>query len=212
MRKLFAGAILLALAQTASAATYFATIDGKVDSTFDTWITAQGATSPIKVGDTITATLSWNSGASVGEMLARGFGAMGANTATFRLGDFVWTSAGDFWGEAAPRSIADPSDPLAGYRSIMDDAPDAGDLKITDYAFEIGEYGYALYEGPGFAGAFDKATLRLSMDGTPTIVPNPDEMLPSAPVPEPATWALMLLGFAAVGMGARRRIARPAIA
>jgi hypothetical protein len=210
MRKLFAGALLLASAQSASAATYFATIDGKVDSTFATMFTAPGATSPIKVGDTITATLSWNTGASVAEMLARGFGALGANTATFKLGEFTWTSNGDFWGEAAPRAIADAADPLAGYRSIMDDARGAGDLKITGYAFEIGEFGYDLYEGPGFAGVFDKNTLRLSLNGEQMIAPVPGEEFAAAPVPEPATWAMMVLGFAAAGLGIRRRTLHPA--
>lgn len=208
MRKLIAGAMLMTIAHQATAATYFATIDGMVDSTFTTIFTSAAVASPIKVGDKITATLSWNTGANVAEMLARGFGAMGANLATFKLGDNTWTSGGDFWGEAAPRVIADAADPLAGYQSIMDDAAGAGDLKITDYAFEIGEFGYDLYEGPGFAGMFDKATLRLTVDGEQAIAPPRDEFA-AAPVPEPATWAMMLAGFAAVGVSVRRRAWRP---
>jgi hypothetical protein len=144
-------------------------------------------------------------------MLARGFGgALGADLATFKIGDFTWTSRGDFLGEAAPRHIQDPYDPLNGYHSKMDDAKGAGDLKIAGYSFEIGEFGYDLYEGPGFAGVFDKATLRLSMNGQQLAAPAREEFAAAIPVPEPATWAMMLAGFAAVGVGMRRRTARAA--
>jgi len=208
MRMLIGAALLLAAAQPASAATYFATIKGTVTSKFDTWLTAPGATSPIKVGETITATLSWNTGSSVSEMLARRLGGFGADRTSFQIGEFVWTSAGHTLADGAPQTISGPNDPLAQFESTMDDAKGAGDLKVTGYDFEIGDFGYDLYTGPGYSGTFDIATLSVLMDGTPMLTRQ--ALVPFAPVPEPATWAMMICGFGLAGMRVRNRRPRRA--
>ena len=43
------------------------------------------------------------------------------------------------------------------------------------------------------------------LPGTPPIITPIQYNIPYRAVPEPATWAMMLLGFAAVGSMARRR-------
>ena len=204
MRKLMLGAALLGLAAPAGATTWFATMNGTVTSEFATVFTEPGATSPIKVGDTITATFSYNSGASIGEMLARG---LGANLATFKLGGFTWTSRGDFLGDIAPPDFA-AADPFAGYEVTTDDAPGGGDLHVQGYAFEIGEFGYDLYTGLGFSGTFDPRTLVVMTDGVRSW-PDVSNTVPTAPVPEPATWAMMIGGFGLAGTALRRRKASP---
>jgi hypothetical protein len=84
----------------------------------------------------------------------------------------------------------------------MDDAPGAGDLAVRGYAFEIGEFGYDLYQGWGYAGAFDLASLRIWTEGELIVGNIASE---AAPVPEPAAWALMIAGFGLAGAALRRR-------
>jgi hypothetical protein len=203
------GAIVLAVAAPASAETYFATVKGVVSSEVDTGFTAPGATSPIRVGDTITATFSYNTNASVGEALARSFGMVGAKKATFRLAGFTWSSAGDFGAGFEPVSFDAGPDPLANYYSTMDDAPGGGDLRVQGYDFEVGEFGYGLYTGPGFKGSFDPSTLTVYFNGKlmAPIAPAVEQL--TSPAPEPATWAMMIAGFGLAGAALRSRRTAP---
>lgn len=185
----------LAVGGPASAATMIVLVDGVVTEQYATLDTLPGATSPIQVGDTITARFSYTTGDSIGEMLARSFSMIGANLGTFTLDGYKWSSMGDFLGDIAPPQLAAGEDPLAHYYSTMDDAPGAGDLRIRGYGFDIGEFGYGLYQGPGFRGTFDKDSVRIYRDG---------EMI-QAPVPELTTWAQIIAGFVLVGTAFRRR-------
>jgi hypothetical protein len=108
----------------------------------------------------------------------------------------------------------------------MDDAQGAGDLHVDVYRFQIGEYGYAPYFGPGFNGTFDSNTLAVWVNGTQIV--SPTQSMPrfeesatvsptgpkhrfdestnvTAPVPEPMTWALMIAGFGLAGTALRTR-------
>ena len=203
------GVSLLLAAAPAVASTYVATVRGVVTSQFDTIFTAPGATSPIKVGDTITATFSSMTADSVGSALAMSFGEIGTKKVTFELGGFTWTSAGDFGASFEPIDFAAGADPLATYYSTMDDAPGGGDLHVDGYAFEIGEFGYDLYTGPGFKGVFDRSTLLVYDNGTRLPASDgPQEAI--LPVPEPATWAMMIAGFGIAGAALRTRRTAPA--
>jgi hypothetical protein len=80
--------------------------------------------------------------------------------------------------------------------------------------------GYLLTGDPDGQTAFSwtLAQVQVNTDGstTPTIYPGPGGGAPaltiSTPVPEPATWVMMIVGFGAVGLGLRRRTARLAAA
>lgn len=214
-RGIFAAALLLGTAPV-SAESYFATVSGIVSSQFDTGFTAPGATSPIRIGDTITATFSYMTVDGVASALGVGFGKVGPKKATFTIGDFTWTSAGDFGSGFEPITFDAGPDPLARYYSTMDDAVGAGDLRINGYAFEISDFGYDFYTGPGFSGSFDSATLRAYRDGVlisaqGQALAAPDNQI-SAPVPEAAVWMMMIAGFGLAGTALRSRKVIPALA
>ena len=199
------GVALILGAAPVSAATYYATIRGTVTEQTATIFTAAGATSPIKVGDTITATFTGPSdvGTALGMSLA---GARPGQKVTFKIGDYTWSSAGDFNAGFEPVSFSENEDPLAGYYSTMDDAPGAGDLRVNGYSFQIGEFGYGVYTGPGFKGVFDRSTLVAYQDGRR--IAGQDARMAAAfatPVPEPLTWAMMIGGFGLAGAAIRSR-------
>lgn len=205
-RRMMAAALLTGMSVPASATAYIATVSGTVTDQFATMFTTPGATSPIKVGDTITATFTYLKAETPSEALALGFGKLGPHKATFSLAGYTWSSAGDFMDRLEPISFDPGPDPLAGYASIMDDAPGAGDLNVRGYDFEIGEFGYGLYTGPGFKGSFDKSTLAVWVNGSPVVRPAfSPAFAGAAPVPEPAAWALMISGFGLAGAAFRQR-------
>jgi hypothetical protein len=197
MRVFGLGLLLVLVCSPASGATYFARVEGTITEKFATPFT-ETMSSNIKIGDRITATFSTNTGDSVSELLARSFSALGAYQATFEVSGYKWTSGGDFLNNVGPLTEIDRADPLAGYYALMDDS-EGGDLHIREYSFEIGEFGYQMYVGPGFSGTFDKSTLRIAKDGLAF-----KPLMQLSPVPEPQTWALMLLGFGFVGITARQ--------
>lgn len=199
-------AVLLATAAApAAAATMLATITGRVTEQFDTIFTAPGATSPIRVGDTITATFRYQDSESVSTALAGRFGMFGVNKAVFTLAGFTWTSDGDQLDGAAPPIFTAGGDPLVDYFSIMDDAKGGGDLWVRSYAFEIGEFGYDVYEGPGFRGTFDRESLNVVQEGERFA-----QRAALSPVPELQLWAQMIIGFTLIGAAIRQRSARRA--
>ena len=207
-RRIVAAALLAGMSVPASAMTYLATVRGTMTEQFATMFTAPGATSPIKAGDTITATFTYLKIETAAEAMAAAMGKMGPKV-TFSLDGYTWTSAGDFMARLEPVSFDPGLDPLAGYVSAMDDAKGAGDLKVNGYAFEIGEFGYDLYTGPGFRGSFDKSTLAVWINGRQVVTPAERRTAAfaafAAPVPEPTLWALMIGGFGLVGAALRRR-------
>ena len=88
----------------------------------------------------------------------------------------------------------------------LDDAPGGGDLHVDGYTFEIGEFGYDLYTGPGFKGVFDPSTLEAYRDGFRLASPyGQSEHFAVLPVPEAASWAMMIAGFGLAGAAIRRR-------
>lgn len=210
-RGVVASVLLAGVSIPASAMTYVAQVKGVVTSQFDTGLTAPGTTSPIKVGDTITATFTYMQIETVGEALAARFGMMGPKKVTYQLDGYTWTSTGDFGTGLDPVSFDAGIDPVSNYYSTMDDAPGAGDLHVDGYAFQIGEFGYDLYTGPGFHGQFDAKTLAVWVNGRQIVVPTAST--PSfiqagntvAPVPEPMTWALLIAGFGMAGTALRAR-------
>jgi hypothetical protein len=211
LRGVIASVLLAGVSVPATAMTYVAQVKGVVTSQIDTGLTAPGSTSPIKVGDTITATFTYMEIETVGEALAARFGKIGPKKVTYQLGGYTWTSAGDFGTGLEPVSFEAGIDPVSNYYSTMDDAPGAGDLHVDGYAFQIGEFGYDLYTGPGFDGQFDANTLAVWVNGRQIVVPTAS--MPSfvqsdnavAPVPEPMTWALLIAGFGMAGTALRNR-------
>lgn len=209
MRKAFLAALLFGASGSAQAVTYVGELQGTVTSRFATIFTASGAAEDIVVGDTITARftfvkndaamggpLSWMLGQSLAETMS--------NQASFELAGHRWTSRGDFLAGWVVPQFGTPDDPFAPLSLTMDDAPGAGDLAVTGYAFEIGEFGYDLYQGYGYAGAFDRGSLRLWADGV-QLHGQTAVTAPSIAVPEPAAWALMIAGFGMAGVAMRRK-------
>ncbi|MFD1611895.1 PEPxxWA-CTERM sorting domain-containing protein [Sphingomonas tabacisoli] len=218
-KRFVAAAVLAGVSFPAGAMTYMATVKGVVDSTFDTAVTAPGATSRIEQGDTITATFTFMKIETLAEALAASFGNLGSKKVDFRLDGYTWTSAGDFGASIMPVDFDAGLDPLANYYSTMDDAKGAGDLRVNGYTFEIGEFGYDLYTGPGFKGHFDQSTLAVWVNGRQVVSPtamktidiNPS-LVAAPPVPEPAVWAMMIAGFGLAGTALRTRKQRFAFA
>ena len=200
------GVALLMGAAPAMAGTYYAKVNGVVTEEAATLFTTSGATSPIKVGDMITATFTSMTPDSVGTMMSTRWGGTISPKVTFQIGDFTWTSRGDFAASFEPVTFDAGPDPLAGYYSTMDDAVGGGDLHVDGYTFEIGEFGYDLYTGPGFKGVFDRLSLEAYRNGVR--LPSPygqADYFAVAPVPEPAAWAMMIAGFGLAGAAIRGR-------
>lgn len=195
--KLAGLAVAFMASSSANAATWIASLTGQVTEQFATIFTAPGVTSPIKVGDTITATFRYTDGQSVSESLSGRFAMFGANRATFTVAGLSWSSTDDFLGDLAPPQFAAGADPLGNYYSTMSSRQDGGDLRLRRYAFEIGEFGYGpLYVGPGFRGTFDPASLTTIEEASVASL---------AAVPEATVWAQLIAGFAIVGTAIRQR-------
>jgi hypothetical protein len=207
MRTAILALMLVGSSGSAQAAIYMGEITGTVSSSFATPFTAADAKADIKLGDTITARFAYalpdaQAGGLLAAALGRNLAAMMTNQVSFELAGHRWSSRGSFLNGLVPPSFGPAGDPFRGLALTMDDAPGAGDLEVTGYRFEIGEFGYGLYQGYGYAGAFDLATLKLSNDGAQPIVATPSSL---SPIPEPAAWALMIAGFGLAGMAARQR-------
>lgn len=193
-------AVALIASTSANAATYFATVTGVVTEKTTAWFTDPAVTSPIKVGDTITATFRYTANQSVAETLAGQFGMFGMNRTVFTLGGFTWTSEDDhLYGLVAP-SFQAGVHPLTNFISVMEGSSKGGDLRVRGFTFDIGEYGYGFYQGPAFRGTFDPASL----------VSTEEQPAGLAPVPELTLWAQMIAGFGVIGTALRQRRARRA--
>ncbi len=214
MRKAFLAAALMGVSGSAHAVTYVGEMTGTVTSRFATIFTAEDVGSDIKVGDTITARFSFAGGDMLGgplaAMLGRSLAERMTNQASFELAGHRWTSRGDFLAGLVTPRFGTAADPFAPLSLTMDDAPGAGDLAVAGYAFEIGEFGYDLYQGYGYAGLFDRNSLKLWADGEAMFDRTP--AAESLPVPEPATWALMIAGFGLAGAALRSRRSRVSFA
>ena len=207
MRKTILAGLLLASGASAGGVTYFGEISGKVDSRSATVFTSADARSDIDIGDIITARFSYvvseGFGGPVGAAAAGFLASELTDQISFELAGYRWTSAGDFLDGMVPLSFGPAEDPLRGFALTTDDAPGAGDLQVTGYDFEIGEFGYGLYEGFGYTGAFDRSTLRVWTNERGLAVGSGPVTVTA--VPEPLTWSLMIAGFVMIGAAARRR-------
>jgi hypothetical protein len=215
MRKIMFALGLLGSSVSAGAVTYVGEISGTVTSSFATAFTAAGAAGTIKVGDTITAKFNFAksemSGGPAGWAAGSLLASMVTDQISFELAGHHWTSRGDFLDGMVPLAFASPEDPLKDFYLTTDDAPGAGYLRVDGYDFEIGEFGYDLYQGLGYSGRFDRNTLKLWSNGQLLGSNKPGLTAPElsaetdiAPVPEPATWAMMISGFALVGAAVRK--------
>ncbi|HEV2568203.1 PEPxxWA-CTERM sorting domain-containing protein [Sphingomonas sp.] len=218
MRKTILALALLGSSVSAHAAVYTGEITGTVTSSFATAFTAPGATGDIKVGDTITARFTFAkseaSGGPAGWMAGSLLASMMTDEISFELAGHRWTSRGDFLDGMVPLAFGPIDDPLNGFSLTTDDAPGAGDLQVQGYAFEIGEFGYHLYQGLGYAGSFDRNTLKLWSKNQLIAGPDLSTDIAPAPVPEPASWALMIAGFGLAGSALRstRRTSKVSLA
>jgi hypothetical protein len=75
-------------------------------------------------------------------------------------------------------------------------------LGTTSFDLEVGENGENFFNA--FGGAFQSVTISLS-DGATLADINQVRITAGAAVPEPATWAMFLMGFGAVGYSMRSR-------
>jgi hypothetical protein len=93
-----------------------------------------------------------------------------------------------------------------GNQSIFD-IQDASGFGFTSYGFLSGLDTPAGFEIslPGVSARIDEPNILLDLGS----VPVPDT--PTGAVPEPSTWAMMILGFAGVGFMAYRRKSKPAL-
>lgn len=207
MRSVLMAAALLGSAGSAGAATYVGELRGSVTSQFATEFTAADAAAGIKVGDTIVARFSYVKSeageGSLAEAMGWGLASLMTDQVSFELAGHRWTSRGNFLGGLAPLAFGPANDPFRDLYLTTDDAPGAGDLHVEGYGFEIGEFGYDLYQGFGYKGAFDLASLTLHSGGDSLV--GTRQAVAAVPVPEPAAWALMISGFGLIGGALRRR-------
>lgn len=173
---------------------------------------------PLAIGDTITATLTFNDLVKFTEgsktfytpwPLAYYGGAINIG-----VGPFTWNHVDEIMsGEPGwqsepvggdPNELIDMPRPLLVFDndafqgfdySLFDGTFDRPDITIEGFSFILDESAYVPYLGPSFTGSFDPASVQIT--GL------------ASPAPEPSTWAFMLVGFGAVG-GALRRASRPA--
>jgi hypothetical protein len=102
--------------------------------------------------------------------------------------------------QTGPVEVGDLIDDL--FYMDFDDDHGGGLLSRIDYP--VGTDGYYAIAVGVFGQQGGVYSLSLSGNTGPTI--------PSDAVPEPATWAMMLLGFGAIGASLRRRIGAPVVA
>lgn len=206
MRNFILAMALLGGSVSAHAAVITGEISGTVTSSFATFFTAPGAKQDIKVGDTITARFSYATPEAADGSLSKTAGNFLATLMTdqisFDLAGHRWTSRGDFLAGLVPLNFGPADDPLRNFYLTTDDAPGAGDLRVKGYGFEIGDFGYELYQGQGYAGSFDRNSLKLS-DGGKLLGTQVQAPAAVGPVPEPASWALMIGGLGLVGAALR---------
>ena len=197
--------ILLALLGSsvpANAATFVGELTGTVTSRTVAGFTAANASTAIKVGDTITARFTYfrpdgPSGSAAGA--AGSFlGSMLNDRIEISLGNRSWSAPGSFY-----PGPGGPSDPFAGMSLTLADDPGAGDLALNGYQFKIGDLGTGRYRGFALAGAFNLASLKIQKQGER--LGNSLDNAALAPVPEPASWMLMIAGFGVAGYALRRR-------
>ncbi len=166
-------------------------------------------TSPLAIGDEITATLVFNDSYKHVDGTKIYYGAQHyGGSMRVQAGPFTWNERGDFndgSAEYADNDIYGEIDeyvgisrPLLtfengvfiGFLTKADNYLQAGipDIRIEGFGFKMDEMGALLdYRGPTFAGFFDPESVRIS------------------PIPEPETWAMMLAGFVGIGAAMRRR-------
>jgi hypothetical protein len=200
-------ACALLFAAPAQAATVTIDMSGTLTSKFDGGFTETQA-SPIGIGDSITAHLVFNDAyrGTAGGSTAFDLRTYGGSM-LIQSGPFSWTGTGDFL-DGFPLIDCDagtPGDcfgiarPMArfvgdAFIGLFTEAdsnayPQTPDIVVNGFAFTFGEYGYDLYNGPNFSGAFDPESVRITV----------------TPVPEPASWAMMIAGFGLAGAALQRR-------
>lgn len=95
------------------------------------------------------------------------------------------------------RNLFDPTNGLLNALSYDDDAGPGSDSQITGLALLAGVSYFAV--SSGFANT-DFGAFTLTIDGPGNIIG-----AGGGGVPEPATWAMMIFGFAGIGAALRRR-------
>jgi hypothetical protein len=122
-----------------------------------------------------------------------------ANSQYFSLGNnLVATATGISWDFDAPATnwayfiYTNGPDPINSALFVLNDAVGSGSLTPSAIAIAVGSFADASYTVLAQSGTVDVATV-------------------SSAVPEPSTWAMMLLGFAGVGFMAYRRKSKPVL-
>lgn len=178
-------AVALCAAGPASAAIVTVTLTGTIAAKGSSSLTTTSE-SPLKVGDTVNATIRFNDAFEWSPEQERDphlsllveagpFSWREHNTFNWNDLDFYYAYADGNFGGMIFEADNDPGDTHP-------------DIKLTGFAFALGDFGYLLYEGPTFQGSFDQSSVGIT----------------TAPLPEPSTWAMMLLGFGGVGTAIRR--------
>ena len=125
----------------------------------------------------------------------------------------AFLAAGPTSGAPAVLSFTTPVD----YLSFLWGSPDTyNTLSVStnmgSYSFNTGNLGFAVSNGNQnfsqyvqFTGSAGEAITSVAFDNRPTTDAFETANFSVAAVPEPATWAMMLVGFGAVGYAMRRR-------
>jgi hypothetical protein len=127
-----------------------------------------------------------------------------------KIGLITWTQPSDptpsssINGQSTEATVSNSMSRLEGFTEVLfNNSAFGGGLGITISVFDIMDHGPQLYTGSEAEPMFSVGTFNLG-EGTLTVT--------AAPVPEPSTWAMMLLGFAGLGFaGYRTRRAASAL-
>lgn len=160
---------------------------------------AHATATPVPIGSSFSTTNPYfvaNSGSPMGTHITAIFGAYPGGTGAFDY-SFNFQVAHDGFGSGSLSTSSFPDIKITDV--IINDVSYAGMITTSSSGQALTVGGIAL-----MAGALDT----IEVIGTSSVAGTPFDgtVTYSAPVPEPATWATFLLGFAFMGLGVRRKL------
>jgi hypothetical protein len=132
-----------------------------------------------------------------------------ANTGVYAGGATYNTLTGQIVLNAAGGGSFYAIDPATGNASLL--SAGAGSINDNGLAFDPSSGNYFTDDWDGLIYQYNSFTSRQLLSSGNSSLDGIIAVSALAPVPEPSTWAMMILGFAGVGFMAYRRKAKPAL-